>query len=145
MKMIYGGVPVESLKVKHYEISTNDCDMIASDLQAGKTAVARGRKITGTGKSFEFASYGKITTGIRKFVPTLINVVEITSTDHPIKSLIGFAEMTNVDFATEQTVGIVVVDGTEFPITLKIEGNALTFSCEETITLECFYGRDNYT
>ena len=145
MKMIYGGTPVNSLKVRHYETNTNDATIQPSDVQAGVTYYARGEKGVGTGKSFEFASYGKITTGTRKLIPTLINVVEITSIDYPIKSLIGFAEMINVDFATEQTIGIAVVDGVEFPITLKIEGNILTFGCEETITLEFFYGRDNYT
>ena len=77
MKMIYGGVPVNSMKLKHYEISTNDCDMVASDLQAGKTAVAKGRKITGTGKSFEFACYGQLDTNAKRYVPANINVVEI--------------------------------------------------------------------
>ena len=144
MKMIYGGTPVKSLKVKHYEMDTNDCTMLASDLQAGKTGVVKGRKITGTGKSFEFAYYGKTTTNMQEFIPTLINVVVITSTAYPIKSLIGFDKMIDLDFVTEQAIGVVIIDGIEYPITIKIEGNILTFNCEKTITLEFFYGRDNY-
>ena len=144
MKMIYGGVPVNSMKLKHYEISTNDCDMVASDLQAGKTAVAKGRKITGTGKSFEFAECGVAVTNMLRFVPSIINVVEIASTEYPIKSLIGFDEIIHIDFASPQTIGTVVIDDVEYPISLSINNNALTFSCEKTVSLQFFYGKDNY-
>lgn len=81
--MIYGGVPVNSMKISYYEMDTNDCDMIASDLQAGKTAVARGQKITGTGKSFEFATYGYITTNIPTPIPTNINVIHLGCMEYP--------------------------------------------------------------
>lgn len=144
MKMIYNGTPVSSIKVKHYEIPTNDCDMIASDIQAGKTGVARGQKITGTGKSFEFACYGDAITNMAAFIPTTINVIEITSLDYPIRSSITFAEMIDIDFATEKMIGVVLIDGEEYPITLSIQGNILTFNCEKTISLQFFYGRDNY-
>lgn len=145
MKLIYGNTPVKSLNINYYELNTNDCDMIASDLQAGKTAVARGQKITGTGKCFEFASYGITTTNIQSFVPTSINVVEITSTEHPIKGLIGFDTMVDVDFTTEQTIAVVIIDNVEYPITVKVEGYILTFNCEKNISLNYFIGKDNYT
>lgn len=144
MKFIYGGVPYNTTKIKHYEVPTNDCDMVASDLQAGKTGVARGRKIIGTGKSFEFAYYGTTITNLQEYMPSLINVVEITSVDYPIKSLIGFDEMIGVDFTTERTIGVVVIDNIEYPINIKVEDNILIFSCEKTISLEFFYGKDNY-
>lgn len=144
MKMIYNGTPVSSMKVTHLDVNTNDATMVASDLQAGVTCYARGQKVTGTGKSFEFAYYGSTTTNMQEFIPTLINVVEITSTQYPIKCLIGFDQMINVDFTTEQTIGAVMIDNVEYPITISVNGNILTFGCEKTITLEFFYGKDNY-
>ena len=144
MKMMYNGTQIKSLNVKHYELSSNDCDMIASDLQAGKTAVARGKKITGTGKSFEFATYGALETNSMDFVPTVINVIEITSVDYPVKSSIALYDMKNVDFTIEQNIGSVTVDGVEYPITVNINNSILTLNCEKTIMLQVFMGRDNY-
>ena len=145
MKLMYGNVPVKSMNIHSYELSTNDCTAIPSDLQAGVTCVSKGKKITGTGKSFEFANYGSTETNIPDFVPTSINVVEITSVDYPIKSIIAFRDMSSIDFSNEQDIGTVVVDGVEYPITVKVNGNFLTFNCEKTITLESFYGKDRYT
>ena len=144
MKMIYGGVPVNSLKVKHYEMDTNDCDMIASDLQAGKTAVARGQKIIGTGKSFEFASYGELETNVPDYAPVSINIIEIASLEYPIRSSYALNDMKDIDFSTEQTIGFATIDGVEYPITAKVEGVLITLGCEKTIALEIFYGRDRY-
>jgi hypothetical protein len=144
MKMMYGNVPIKSLNIKHYEMDTNDCDMIASDLQAGKTAVARGKKIVGTGKSFEFATYGGMETNSMDYVPTIINVIQITSVDYPVKSSIALNKMENFDFSTEQTIGVVVIDNIEYPITVSIENSILTLNCDKTITLEVFLGKDNY-
>ena len=144
MKLIYGGVPYNTTKVNHYEVSTNDCDMLASDLQAGKTAVARGQKIVGTGKCFEFASYGRMETNIPDYVPTLINTIEIASTVYPIKTVYALNDIKNVDFSTEQIIGFAIIDGIEYPITAKVQNYLLTLSCEKSITLETFYGRDKY-
>lgn len=52
--------------------------------------------------------------------------------------------MIDIDFSTEQTVGVVVIDGVEYPITAKIDGVLLTLNCEKTIALQIFYGKDNY-
>lgn len=145
MKMIYGGVPVNSLKVKHYEINTNDCDMIASDLQAGKTAVARGQKITGTGKSFEFASYGGFNTNEVIYVPSDINVIQITSTLYPIQMTVGVADATTLDFGVEQLIGNIIVNNTEYPITVSVTNNLLSINCDISTTIQIFYGKDNYT
>lgn len=145
MKMIYNGTPIKSLNIKHFEVSTNDCTAIPSDLQAGVTCVSKGKKITGTGKCFEFAQYGSLLTNSQGYIPTLINVVEISSTECPIKSYIGFDEMIGTDFTAEKTVGVAVIDNVEYPITINIVNNILTFNCDKTILLEFFYGRDNYT
>lgn len=144
MKMIYNGVPVQSMKVNHYEINTNDCTMVASDLQAGVTAVARGQKITGTGKSFEFASYGKIDTNTPIFSPVVINVIEIASVDCPIKISIALHEMIDLDFSIAQNIGCVVIDNIEYPITAQVSNSILTLTCDKKVALEVFYGKDNY-
>ena len=144
MKMFYGNTPIKSLNVKHYEMNTNDCDMVASDLQAGKTAVAKGRKITGTGKSFEFARYGGVMTNFPICIPTLFNVMQIGSTVYPVRVNIAFANMINTDFSQSQNVGSIMVDDVEYQITVTISGNLLTISCDQSVTLEVFYGKDNY-
>lgn len=144
MKMIYNGTPVKSLNVHHFEMDTNSCDMVASDLQAGKTAVARGKKITGTGKSFEFAYYGMVETNSMNYVPSLINTIEVASLDYPIKSSIALNDMVDIDFSIEQTIAIVVIENVEYPITVTIENSILRLNCEKTIELQIFFGKDNY-
>lgn len=144
MKMFYGNTPVKSLNIKHYELNTNDCDMIASDLQAGKTAVAKGKKITGTGKSFEFAFYGNIDTNFATPIPNNINVIEIASTDNPIQLTTILSDMKNLDFSTENIVAKAVVDGIFYDIAVQVNQNKLNVICEKDISLEVFYGKDNY-
>lgn len=144
MKMYYGNVPVNSMKVKHYDVSTNDATMIASDLQAGITAYARGQKIMGTGKCFEFAVYGKIKSNFPTPIPLSINVIEIASMDYPVQLSIALSDMKSTDFTTEQTIGNVIVGGTVYPVTVKAESNILTINCTETIWFQIFYGKDNY-
>jgi hypothetical protein len=133
------------MNIHSYELSTNDCTAIPSDLQAGVTCVAKGKKITGTGKSFEFATYGALETNSMDYVPTTINVIEIASIEYPIKSSIALNKITDIDFSTEQNIGTVVVDSIEYPITVSIENSILTLNCEKTIWLQVFLGRDNYT
>ena len=144
MKLMYGNVPVKSLNINYFEQDTNDCTMVASDLQAGITAVARGQKITGTGKSFEFAYYGAVKTNQAQYIPNNINVVEIASLDYPIRHAIALTDMENIDFSTQQIVGYVTVDGMEYDVKVQAVNNFLTLSCEKTIFLEIFYGKDNY-
>lgn len=144
MKMIYGGVPVNSMKVKHYELNTNDCDMIASDLQAGKTAVARGKKITGTGKAFSFASYGKWSTNFPNFVPTAINTIQISSTQHPIRMTIPFKDMKNHDFSTAQIMAEVTIDNIAYPMRVSVVDGLFDVICDKTIDIELFFGKDEY-
>lgn len=144
MKMIYGGTPVKSLKVKHYEVSTNDATMIASDLQAGVTAYAKGVKVTGTGKSFEFANYGHYTTNANMYVPTNINVVKIGSTEYPVKSNLDILLMKDTDFSSEQNIGTIVIDGNEYDLIISVQSNMMKISCDKTVQLQIFYGKDNY-
>ena len=141
MKLMLGGTPVKKMMIHN---DTMDATMVASDLQAGVTAYANGQKVTGTGKSFEFATYGATKTNISDYIPSLINVVEITSLDYPIKSSIAFKNMKDIDFSTEQMIGSVTIDGVEYPITVIVENNIITFNCDKTVTLQSFYGKDNY-
>lgn len=144
MKMFLGNTPMKNLNIHHYEISTNDCDMVASDLQAGKTAVARGQKITGTGKSFEFASYGDFKTNDSVYVPSSINVIQVSSTNEPIKLAMTLNDMRYNNFNTPVEIGSVFVNGAYYPISVVVTNNILTISCEQDIALEVFYGKDNY-
>lgn len=141
MKMFLGNTPIKGMKIG---TNTDDATLVASDLQAGVTAYAKGKKVTGTGKCFSFATYGKMETNLADYVPSQINVIEIASLDYHIKSLIAFDNMQSVDFSIEQTIGSVVIDSTEYPITVRCKNSILTLNCEKTITLEVFLGEDNY-
>ena len=144
MKMFYGNIPVNSMKIKHYEVSTNDSNLKPSDMQDGIVAYRRRKRIIGTWRCFEFAQYENMKTNSQSYIPSLINVIEITSLDYPMKSSIALNSMVDIDFSIEQTIGVVVIDNIEYPITVKIEGDSLTLNCEKTISLQFFYGRDNY-
>lgn len=144
MKMIYGGTPVKSLKVKHYEVSTSDATVQPSDVQAGVTYYARGTKGVGTGRCFEFASYGFVYTNVPTPIPSTINVVEVASLDYPVQLTIALNKMYNVDFSTSQNIGNIIIDGQSYPLTIVVSNNRMTISCDKTIKLEIFYGRDNY-
>ena len=144
MKMYLGKTPMKSLNIKHYELSSNDCTMVPSDLQAGITGVAKGKKIVGTGKSFEFAYYGDLTTNSKRYVPTNINVIEISSIDYPVKSTLQLKHINKVDFSINQNVATVFIDGVEYTLSASVVSNMLTISCEKDIQLQVFYGKDNY-
>lgn len=144
MKMIYNGTPVKSLNIKHYEMNTNSATMVPSDLQAGVTAFAKGKKVTGTGKSFEFANYGGTFTNFPILIPTSINVIEIASTSYPIRLTLCLSDMKNTDFSSSQDVGNVLINDIEYPISVDINNNILQLNCDQTISLEVFYGKDNY-
>lgn len=143
--MIYNGVPINSMKVKHYELNTNDCDMIASDLQAGKTAVARGKKITGTGKSFEFACYGSYLLNTPIPVPADVNTLQFASIEYPVMMNTELVDVKNLDLSVTQNIASVIIENTEYPVSVVVSNNLLTISCEKTILLQVFYGKDNYT
>lgn len=144
MKMFYGNTPVKSLNIKHYEVSTNDATMKASDLQAGITAYAKGKKVTGTGKSFEFANYGGLITNTARFVPNNINIIEVSSAYYPVKLTLQLYDMKYTDFSTRQNIAIVIIDGAEYNLSVSVESNILTIHCDKDIELQVFYGKDNY-
>lgn len=145
MKMIYGGTPVKSLKVKHYEMDTNSCDMIASDLQTGKTAVARGQKITGTGKSFEFAYYGRLMSNDSLIIPiNEINIVHVSSLDYPVHSTVKLLDMKYLDFSTEQIIGNLIFNNLEYPVSVLVQNNEISIFCDIDANFEIFFGKDNY-
>ena len=141
MKLMLGGTPVKKMMIHN---DTMDATMVASDLQAGVTAYANGLKVTGTGKSFEFAFYGKHKTNVAQYIPTSINVIKISSLEHPIKLIVALNNMKDLDFTIAQTIASVIIDNIEYDITVQAVNNFLTISCEQTINLQVFYGKDNY-
>ena len=144
MKMIYNGTPMKSLNVKHYEMNTNDCTMVASDLQVGVTAVARGQKIIGTGKTFSFASYGTWSTNFPDFIPDSINTIQIGSTQYPIRMTVLFQDMKNHDFTKLQKMAEVTIDGVIYPIFVSVIDGIFDIVCDKTIDIELFCGKDEY-
>lgn len=144
MKMFLGDTPVKSLNIHHFEMDTNDATMFASDLQAGVTAYARGQKIVGTGKCFEFASYGSLRTNTPTPVPSNINTIQIGCVEYPVQTAITIADSHTVDFSTEKILGNIIINNVAHPISVTMSDNMLTVSCSNTIYLEIFYGKDNY-
>lgn len=142
--MIYNGTPINSMKVKHYEVSTSDCTAIPSDLQAGVTCVSKGKKIVGTGKAFSFASYGGWTTNISNFIPMDINTIQIGSVNYPVKMLVSMNETHSYDFSVPQRVAEVVVDGVTYPMTVSVKNGEFLVTCEKTISIQFFIGKDEY-
>ena len=57
MSYIVNGIEAKKVGVL-LEPSTYDADITPENMQRGMTAYARGEKIVGTGKCFEFAEYG---------------------------------------------------------------------------------------
>lgn len=145
MKIAIGNTPINSLNIHSYEMNTNDATLQASDLQSGITAYARGRKVEGTGKSFEFAYYGAFEANDSIPVPDNINVIEIACITNPVQLSIELSNMKTIDFTTKQTVGNVVVGNTSYPITAQVTDNVLTIGCSTPVRLEIFCGKDNYT
>lgn len=144
MKMYYNGTPIKSMNIKHYELNTNDCTAIPSDLQSGVTCVSKGQKITGTGKAFSFASYGRWKTNYPNVIPTMINTIQIGSIDYPIRMVVAMTEMPSLNFSSSQNIAEVIIDGVTYPIIVSVENNVLTVTCDQTIDIELFMGRDEY-
>lgn len=144
MKIFLGNTPVNSMRVIKHDVSTNDATMKASDLQAGITAYAKGKKITGTGKSFEFAYYGQMKSNDSLFIPDSINVVQVSTTTYPMLSTTMITDTKNLDFSTPQVIGNVIVNNVVHPINITVLNNEISISCDETIVFEIFFGKDNY-
>lgn len=145
MKMIYGNVPVKNLHITKHDVSTNDATMVASDLQVGVTAYARGVKVIGTGKCFEFAFYGRLRSNDSLIIPiNEINIIHISSLDYPVQSTVKLVDMQYLDFSIEQAIGNIVFNGLEYPIYASVQNNELHISCDIDAYFEIFFGKDNY-
>lgn len=141
MKMYLGDVPVKAL---YTHTDTDEGNITAPDMQSGMIAFAKGVKLTGTGKAFAFASYGQISTNKALPVPSIINVIEVSSLTYPVKTNIALSSMKNTNFSTIQKIGAVTINGTEYDITAQVSNNMLTVGCSKDISLEVFYGRDEH-
>ena len=145
MKMIYNGTPIKSLNIKHYEMNTNDATLKASDMQVGVTAYAKGKKVTGTGKCFSFAMYGNCPSNTTLPVPTSeINTIIVAANTYPVKMKQTILTFQEVDFSTAQEVATITINGEEYLINLQIINNMLTISCNQTVTLQVLFGKDDY-
>ena len=139
MKMYLGDVPVKAL---YTHTDTDEGNITAPDMQSGMIAFAKGVKLTGTGKAFAFASYGQISTNKALPVPSIINVIEVSSLTYPVKTNIALSSMKNTNFSTIQKIGVVTINGTAYDITAQVSNNMLTVGCSKDISHEEIYGRD---
>lgn len=144
MKMMYGNVPIKSLNVKHYELNTNSATVQPSDLQVGITAYAKGRKVTGTGKAFEFANYSLLRTNMARYVPSNINIIELASVEYPVRLTVSLSDLNKLDFSIGQKIATVTIDNIEYDLTVSVNSNILKVICEKTFAMQVFYGKDNY-
>ena len=144
MKLYLGSTPVKSLNVRKLDVDTSDATIVASDMQSGRTAYANGVKLTGTGKCFAFASYGRYRTNFAQPVPSTINVIEISSVEYPVKVSIALSDMKDVDFTVEQNIGEIVIGGSTKPITVVVSNGSMTIVCDQDIYLQVFYGKDDH-
>lgn len=51
MKLCLGSTSVKSLNIRKLDVDTNDATVVASDMQSGSIAYAKGQKVTGTGNN----------------------------------------------------------------------------------------------
>ena len=144
MKLCLGSTPIKSLNIRKLDVDTNDATIVASDMQSGSIAYAKGQKVTGTGKAFAFASYGDQKTNVAIPVPNVINVIEISSLECPVQMLVTLSEMKSVDFTTENTIANAVIDGVTYPITAQVTDGNLILGCSQSINLQVFYGKDEH-
>lgn len=144
MKLCLGSTPVKSLNIRKLDVDTNDATIVASDMQSGSIAYAKGQKVTGTGKAFAFASYGNLKTNVAIPVPNAINAIEISSLDYPVQMLVALSEMKSVDFTIENTIANAMVNGETCPITAQVADGNLTLGCSQSISLQVFYGKDEH-
>lgn len=145
MKMFYGNTPIKSMKIKHYELNTNSATVTPSDMQSGITCFAKGQKVTGTGKCFEFAMYGSWVTNLPIAIPSMINTVQIGCADYPVRTIVSVHDTKTCDFSAPQTIAEIIVDGEIYPLIVSVQNEMLTITCDHTIRIELFYGKDRYT
>lgn len=144
MKMMYNGTQIKSLNIKHYEMDTNSATAQPSDLQVGVTCFGKGKKITGTGKAFSFATYGMWRTNESDIIPTTINVFLIGSLDYPIKMTASLNDIRVYDFSTSHVIAEIVIDGINYPISVTVQNGEFVMLCEKTVDIYLFMGKDEY-
>lgn len=145
MKMMYNGTQIKSLNIKHYEVSTQDATLKASDMQSGVTAYAKGEKVTGTGKAFSFALYGGFSSNVTIPIPVeSINTVSISCTEYPVRMITPIEDLRFIDFSTSKTVAMMTADNVDYPIAISVLNNMITITCGKSATLEVVFGKDEY-
>ena len=126
-------------------MNTNSATVQPSDLQAGVTCFGRGKKITGTGKVFEFALYGGFSSNDTIPIPvTEINTVSISCTEYPVRMITPIEDLRFIDFSTAKTVATITVDNIDYPIEISVLNSIITIKCDKTTTLEVVLGKDAY-
>lgn len=91
--LVYGDKRIKAIGVTNgIGLDTSDADITPADMQNGKIGYANGEKVIGTGKCFEFASYGAENFdlifdeqdndryGIMMKLPSITNTLFISST-----------------------------------------------------------------
>lgn len=142
MKLMLGGTPVKKMMVHN---DTMDATMVASDLQAGVTAYANGRKVTGTGKAFSFATYGRFIANVGTPIPTSdINTIVMSSTDGAVKMINSIQNMRDLDYSVAKEVAKIMLDGVEYPLTILIANNRITFGCAKSVSIQAMIGKDEF-
>lgn len=145
MKLCIGSTPVNSLHIRKLDIDTNDADIVPSDMNAGSTAYARGQKITGTGKCFSFATYGTCSSNGSIPIPvTSINTVVLCSNLYFVKMSTTMLNFKEYDFSVDNEIATITVNGTNYPISMKIDNGNLVLTCSENVSIEAFFGKDDH-
>lgn len=142
MKMYLGDVPVKAL---YTHTDTDDADLVSSDMHIGKTAYVKGRKITGTGRSFAYAMYGSCSSNASMPIPvSSLNTILISCASYAVKMTDVIIDLGKNNYTTARAVANVTIDGTNYPITVKIASNTLTIACGKTVTLQVLFGKDDH-
>ena len=142
MKMYLGDVPVKAL---YTHTDTDEGNITAPDMQSGMIAFAKGVKLTGTGKAFAFAVYGSCSSNASMPITvSSLNTIGISCASYAVKMTDGIIDLGKNNYTTARTVANVTIDGTNYPITVKIASNTLTIACSKTVTLQVLFGKDDH-
>lgn len=142
MKMYLGDVPVKAL---YMHTDTDDANLVPSDMHSGKTAYVKGRKITGTGRAFAYAMYGSCSSNASMPIPvSSLNAIGISCASYAVKMTDGIIDLGKNNYTTARAVANVTIDGTNYPITVKIASGTLTIACSKTVTLQVLFGKDDH-